>query len=110
MKRSFDFVRFSPRGTLVSGTQFSLIFIHERALRIAYKDYENDFGSLLEQSISVPIHVRNLQSLMTEIYKTKCCQNPPFKEIFMQRNISYSLRGVHYSFAIMRIWPKFECG
>ena len=67
--------------------------IHERALRIAYKDYENDFGFLLEQSKSVPIHVRNLQLLMTEIYKTKCGLNPPFmKEIFMQRNIGYSLR------------------
>ena len=43
--------------------------IHERALRIAYKDYENDFGFLLEQSISVPIHARNLQLLITEIYK-----------------------------------------
>ena len=39
------------------------------------------------------IHVRNLQLLMTEIYKTKCGLNPPFmKEIFMQRNIGYSLR------------------
>ena len=67
--------------------------IHERALRIAYKDYENDFGFLLERSKSVPIHVRNLQLLMTEIYKTKCGRNPPLmKEIFMQRNISYSLR------------------
>ena len=34
--------------------------IHERALRIGYKDYKNDFGFLLEQSKSVPIHVRNL--------------------------------------------------
>ena len=67
--------------------------IHERALRIAYKDYENDFGFLLEQSKSVPIHIRNIQLLITEIYKTKCGLNPPFmKEIFMQRNISYSLR------------------
>ena len=39
--------------------------IHERALRIAYKDFENDFGFLLEQSKSVPIQVRNLQLLMT---------------------------------------------
>ena len=67
--------------------------IHERALRIAYKDYENDFGFRLEQSKSVPIHIRNLQLLMTEIYKTKGGLNPPFmKEICMQRNISYSLR------------------
>ena len=60
--------------------------IHERALRIAYKDYENDFGFLLEQSKSVPVHVRNLQLLMTENYKTKCGLSPSF------RNISYSLR------------------
>ena len=67
--------------------------IHERTLRIAYKDCENDFGFLLEQSKSVPIHIRNLQLLMTEIYKTKCGLNPPFmNDIFMQRNISYSLR------------------
>ena len=67
--------------------------IHERALSIAYKDYEDDVGFFLEQSKSVPIHVRNLQLLMTEIYKTKCGLNPPFmKDIFMQRNISYSLR------------------
>ena len=67
--------------------------IHERALRIAYKDYENDFGVLLERSKLVPIHVRNQQLFMTEIYKTKCGLNPPFmKEIFMKRNINYSLR------------------
>ena len=65
--------------------------IHERALRIANKNYENDFAFLLEQSKSVPIHVRNLQLLMTEIYKTKCGLNPSFmKDIFMQRNISDS--------------------
>ena len=66
--------------------------LNHRALRIACKDYENDFGFLLEQSKSVPIHLRNLQLLMTEIYKTKCGLNPPFMyDIFMQ-NISYSLR------------------
>ena len=47
----------------------------------------------LEQTNSVPIHVRNLQLLMTEIYKTKFDLNPPFmKEIFLERNISYDLR------------------
>ena len=65
----------------------------ERALRIAYKDYGNDFGFLLEQTKSVPIHVRNLQLLMTEMYKTKSDLNPPFmKDIFKERNISYNLR------------------
>ena len=65
----------------------------ERALRIACKDYGNDFGFLMEQTKSVPINVRNRQLLMTEMYKTKFDLNPPFmKDIFMERNISYNLR------------------
>ena len=67
--------------------------VQERALRIAYKDYGSDFGLLLEQTKSVPIHVRNMQLLMTEMYKTKSDLNPPFmKDIYMERNISYNLR------------------
>ena len=76
----------------------------ERALRRAYKDYGNDFGFLLEQTKSgyssmyhriksVPVHVRNLRLLMTEMYKAKFDLNPPFTEdIFIERNISYNLR------------------
>ena len=68
--------------------------IHERALRIAYKDYENDFGFLLEQSKSVPIHVRNLQLLMTEIYKTKCGLNPPFMKEISCNEILVTVKGM----------------
>ena len=45
--------------------------VHERALRFAYNDCKNDFGSLLGQSNSMSIHVRNLQLLIMEIFKTK---------------------------------------
>ena len=66
---------------------------HERAFRIAYKDYKNDFRSLLEAIKFGNIHVRNLQLLMTEIFKTKFDLNPPFmKDIFMERGITYDLR------------------
>ncbi len=65
----------------------------ERALRLAYKDYGSDFGSLLEQTKSVPIHTRNVQLLMTEVYKTKHDLNPPFMtDTFGERKISYSVR------------------
>ena len=66
---------------------------HERAFRIAYKDHRHDFGYLLEQSNSVPIHVRNLQLLMMKIFKTKSHLNPPFmRDIFQERNVNYNLR------------------
>ena len=44
--------------------------IHERALRIAYKDYESSFNTLLEKDDSFSIHAKNLQTLMTETLKT----------------------------------------
>ena len=57
--------------------------IHERALRIAYKDNVSTFEKLLEMDNSVTVHQRNLQLLMVEIYKTKYNLNPSFmKQIF----------------------------
>ena len=50
--------------------------IHERALRIAYKDYESSFDTLLEKDNSVSIHPKNLQILLIEICKTKGNINP----------------------------------
>ena len=67
--------------------------IHERALRIAFKDTSSNFEELLIKAASVTIHQRNLQLLTTEIYKTKHDLNPKFMgKIFVEKNISYSLR------------------
>ena len=46
-----------------------IIDIHKRAWRFAYKDYQTDFGTLLEQRNLISIHVKNLQLLMTELIK-----------------------------------------
>ena len=43
--------------------------IHERALRVVYKDYNSSFDELLEKDNSFKIHDRNLQKLVTEILK-----------------------------------------
>ena len=67
--------------------------VHERALRIKLKENRHDFGLLLEEPKSIPVHIRSLQLLMTEIYKTKSNLNPPFlREIFREHDISYNLR------------------
>ena len=61
--------------------------LHEKALRIAYKDDVSDFKALLEKDNSVTIHFRNIQLLMTEIFKTQHSLNPTFmKEIFIPKN------------------------
>ena len=60
--------------------------LHEKALRIAYKDEISDFKALLEEDNAVTIHVRNLQLLMTEIFKTQHSLNPIFmKELFVSK-------------------------
>ena len=45
--------------------------IHERALRIVYKDYDSSFKELLLKDESFSIHQRKLQKLMIEIFKVK---------------------------------------
>ena len=67
--------------------------IHERALRLVYKDNASSFTELLIKDNSVTIHDRNLQVLATEIYKTLNNLNPKImKNIFTERDISYNLR------------------
>ena len=67
--------------------------IHERALRIVYRDYESTFQQLLKQNKSVSIHQRNLQILATEIFKTKNGLNPLIMEdVFNFKNLAYNFR------------------
>ena len=45
--------------------------IHERALRIVYKDFNSAFEELFIEDNSLNIHHRNLQKVVTEIFKFK---------------------------------------
>ena len=67
--------------------------IHERALRISYEDMRSDFDTMLLGDTAGSIHIRNLQLLMIEVYKTKWELNPTFmKEIFIENHSIYGLR------------------
>ena len=60
---------------------------HERCLRIIYSDKQSSFETLLEEDGSVSVHNRNLQILVTEIYKIKNDLYPLIvTELFQQRN------------------------
>ena len=45
--------------------------IHDRALRLTYKDNQSSFKDLLEKYYFVIVHHKNLQVLVTEIFKVK---------------------------------------
>ena len=67
--------------------------IHERALRIVYKDTYADYEASLKRGSAMSVHQRNLQYLITEIYKTKNRLNPSFmRELFKPRDLQYDLR------------------
>ena len=57
--------------------------IHEMVLRVVYKDYNSSFDELLEKDNSFKIHDRNVQKLVTEIFKVKMNLGPEIiKEVF----------------------------
>ena len=60
--------------------------LHERALRVVYKDRSSTFEQLLEKDGSFSIHERNLQKLATEMFKVKNNLCPkPFQSLFKTR-------------------------
>ena len=72
---------------------FHQLFIHEHALRIVFRDYQSTFQQLLKQNKSVSIHKKNQQILATEIFKTKIGLNPVIMEdVFRLKNLTYNFR------------------
>ena len=60
--------------------------LHERALRLVYKDKSLTFKQLIEKDQSFTIHQRNLQKLALEMYKVKHSLCPkPFQNLFTLR-------------------------
>ena len=65
--------------------------LHERGLRMVYKDYKLTFNELLRKGNPFSIHHRNLQRLAMEMYKAYLSTSL-VKSIFPTREIPYNLR------------------
>ena len=67
--------------------------LHERVLRVVYRDYNATFSELLSKHISVTIYQRNLQLLATGTFNTRNELNPEImEEIFTFKNVDYNLQ------------------
>ena len=67
--------------------------VHERMLRIVYKDYKSTFADFLSGDKSVTFHHRNVQKLAIEMYKIKSDLSPKIMlDLFKQVTHTYNLR------------------
>ena len=66
--------------------------IHERTLRLTYKDNKPSFKQLLEKDHSVTVHQKNLQVLVTEIFKVENnLASDIMKDVFELKEPPYNL-------------------
>ena len=67
--------------------------LHERSLRIVYKDSNSSFKELVKKDNSFTVHHRNIQSLAIELFKVKVnLSNTIMDNILQTRTLPYNLR------------------
>ena len=67
--------------------------IQKRALRIVYNEPDLNLDKLVELDKSTTIHLKNIITLLTEVYKTTRGENPIFmNKIFTPKKQYYNLR------------------
>ena len=67
--------------------------LHERILPVVYRDSDSSFEELLRRDGSATLNQRNLQKLMTEIFKVKTGIAPDLmKDFFEFAYVPYNLR------------------
>ena len=75
------------------GVNNKINHLHERLLRIVYKDSISLFEDLLKKDRSFTIHQRNIQSLAIKLFKVKGnLSNNIMYYIFQTKKINYNLR------------------
>ena len=66
---------------------------HKRALRVAYRDLNSYFEELLRKVSATTLHQRNVQRLMTEIFKVKTrIASELMQRVFEFADVPYNLR------------------
>ena len=67
--------------------------LHERTLRVVYKDFDSTFEELPRRDSSTTLHQRNLQKIMTEILKVKSGIGLELmKDVFEFAGVPYHLK------------------
>ena len=62
------------------------------ALQVVYRDFDSSFEELLRRGNSTTLHQRNLQRLMTKIFKKTGIAPELMKGVFEFTDVPYNLR------------------
>ena len=66
---------------------------HKRAVRVVHNNFHLSLEELLVQGNSVSIHIQNIRSLMTEVFKALNGVSPDLvSDLFQRKETQYSLR------------------
>ena len=65
--------------------------VYERGLRLTYRDETKDFQQILREKNEITIHQRNLQVLMTQVYKIVNSIAPPIMNLHTKYKNAKSL-------------------
>ena len=84
--------------------------IHERALRIVYKDTKSSFTELLTKDESFTIHERNIQTLGIELYKVAYDLSPKIMNLIFPINAhaEYPCQGTFISRNVKSVYHGTE--
>ena len=66
--------------------------LHKRGLRALLNDETSTFNEMLSKSNDTTTHVKNIQKLMTEIYKYLYDLSAPIMKVLINRILKYDLR------------------
>ena len=79
--------------------------LHERALRITYKDDSSSFDELLSKDESFTVHQRNIQTLAIELYKVLYGMSPKIMDLIFPLNsrATYPGEGVFKTFNVKTV-------
>ena len=74
------------------GVNNKINYLHERSLRIVYKDNNSSFKELFKKDNSFTVHHRNIQSLAIDLFKVKeNLSNTIMNDILQTRTLTYNL-------------------
>ena len=84
--------------------------LHEKSLRIILNDYSSNFNILLENNDDICNHHKNIQAVLTEVFKMKNRLGPPIMKSNLNKTFNtYNLRKF-YEFATGKnpVWYGLE--